>query len=124
MATRAPVPQQKVVQLQEFVVEQLEEARRQVLHFEKEILTKGKAQRREMEQLIKRVRSGKELKAIRTRADKAGGEVKKAFDGLQSKVVSAVGVASQTQVQEINKELNRLAKKIDGLVKKNNAPSA
>ena len=40
-------------------------------------------------------------------------ELRKRLDGLQTKVVEAVGVASQSQVKEINRELSRLSKKLD-----------
>lgn len=49
-------------------------------------------------------------------AQKAGNEMRKRLDGLQTRVAAAAGVASQAQVEELNRELARLAKKIDALV--------
>src|SRR4051812_34912564 len=113
MATKAP---QKTQAIQEFVVVQLEEARKQIVRFEKELAARGKHQRKELEGLISRVKSGKELKALKTQANEVTHEVKKRFDGLQGKLVKAVGVASQAQVKEINRELNKLSKKLETLV--------
>ena len=112
MATRTTEKQG----IQQFVVGQLEEAKKQVLRFEKELAAKGKHQRKELEGLIARVKSGKELKALKTQANEVTHEVKKRFDGLQGKLVQAVGVASQAQVKEINRELNRLSKKLESFV--------
>ncbi len=110
--------QERAEEIQTYVVGQLEEARKQLVRFEKELLARGKAQRKELEQLIARVQSGKEIKLLKNRANEASTEVKKALDGIQHRVVEAVGVASKDQVAEIKSELNRLTKKIDTLLKK------
>lgn len=107
--------------VQKFVVGQLEEAKKQLIKFEKEIVSKGRQQRKELEALIKSVQSGKQVEALGSKVTEVGGELKKAFDGLQTKVVSAAGVATQEQVAQINRELARLSKKIDGLVSKKRA---
>ncbi len=118
MASKAS---QKTQGLQDYVVAQLEEARKQVLRFEKELAARGKHQRKELEGLISRVKSGKELKALKTQANEVTHEVKKRFDGLQGKLVQAVGVASQAQVKEINHELTRLSKKLETFVARKGA---
>lgn len=115
MASRSP---QKAHGIQEYVVTQLEEARKQVVRFEKELAARGKHQRKELEGLIARVKSGRELKALKSQANEVSHEVKKRFDGLQGKLVKAVGVASQSQVKEINRELSRLSKKLESYVGK------
>ncbi len=43
-------------------------------------------------------------------------ELRKRLDGLQTKAVEAVGVASQAQVKELNRELSRLSKKLDQIL--------
>ena len=113
MASKAP---QKTAKIQEFVVGQLEEARKQIVRFEKELAARGKHQRKELEGLIARVKPGKELKALKNQANEVSHEVKKRFDGLQGKLVQAVGVASQAQVKEINRELHKLSKKLETFV--------
>jgi hypothetical protein len=120
MANKA---QQKTQGIQEFVVGQLEEARKQIVRFEKELAARGKQQRKELEGLISRVKSGKEIKALKSQANEVGSEVRKRLDGFQGKLVQAVGVASQSQVKEINRELSKLSKKLDALVGKKGVAS-
>ncbi|WP_338866866.1 hypothetical protein [Myxococcus stipitatus] len=57
------------------------------------------------------------VKELGKKVDAAGAELRKRFDGLQTKVVETVGVASQSQLQEINKELAKLSAKVDSLLK-------
>lgn len=112
---------QKPQGIQEFVVAHLEDARKQIVKFEKELAARGKQQRKDLEAVIAKVKGGggKKVKALKSRANEVTTEVQKRLDGLQGKLVEAVGVASVSQVKEINRELNRLAKKLDALSKKN-----
>ncbi len=110
--------QERAEEIQTYVVSQLEDARKQLVRFEKDLVARGKAQRKELEQLINRAKSGKELKQLKSRANEATLEVKKVFDGIQHRLVEAVGVASKDQVEQIKGDLNRLSKKIDSLLKK------
>lgn len=116
--------------LQRFVRGQLEEARERFHSFEHEaehvlkgLVEKGRAQRKELESLIERVNAGELLvtpavKQFGKRANLAGTQVRRRLDQLQQRVVAAAGVASQSQVKEINRELSRLSKKIDTLLGK------
>lgn len=115
MANKA---QNKSQGIQEFVVAHLEDARKQLVKFEKELAARGKQQRKEIEAIISQVKSGKQLKALKSQANEVGSEVRKRLDGLQGKLVEAVGVASVAQVKEINRELNKLSKKLETLTKK------
>ncbi|MBS1151762.1 MAG: uncharacterized protein H6Q89_3460, partial [Myxococcaceae bacterium] len=99
-------------------VEHLEDARKQLVKFEKELAARGKQQRKEIEAVIAQVKSGRQLKALKSQANEVGSEVRKRLDGLQGKLVEAVGVASVAQVKEINRELTRLGKKLETLAKK------
>ncbi len=110
---------QKTQGIQEFVVAHLEDARKQLVKLEKELAARGKQQRREIEAVISKVKAGKPVKALKSRANEVSAEVQKRLDGLQGKLAGAVGVASVSQVKEINRELTRLAKKLDTLSKKN-----
>ncbi|MFT3843130.1 MAG: hypothetical protein QM723_39465 [Myxococcaceae bacterium] len=110
--------QERAEEIQTYVVGQLEDARKQLVRFEKDLLARGKQQRKELEQLINRAKSGKEIKQLKTKANEATVEVKKVFDGIQHRLVEAVGVASKDQVEQIKGDLNRLSKKIDALLKK------
>jgi uncharacterized protein YukE len=106
------------VEVQEFVVGQLEDARKRLVVFERELVKRGKAQQREVEVLLKSVRQGKPLKAIEKQANAAGTEVKKRLDGLQDQVLGVLGVASRAEISQINRELTKLSKKVDALVTK------
>jgi len=105
-------------QIQVFVEEQLEEAQRRFSAFEadaekmlKHLIQRGKEQRKELQGLVKKIQ--------------ANGFSKKRLDVLQTRVVEAVGVASQAQVKEINRELAKLSKKLDTLVgKRSSRPEA
>ena len=115
MASKA---QHKSQGIQEFVVAHLEDARKQLVKFEKELAARGKQQRKDIEAVISQVKSGRQLKALKSQANEVGSEVRKRLDGLQGKLVEAVGVASVAQVKEINRELSKLAKKLETLTKK------
>lgn len=111
-----------VKDVQDFVVVQLEEARRRIQTFEKELVKRGRAQQRELEGLIKQLRQGKQLKTLEKQATVAGTEVKKRLDTLQNSVLDALGVASRDEMRQIHRELARLTKRVDTLVSKK--PSA
>jgi phosphopentomutase len=106
-----------VSDIQKAVVSQLEEARTRFGRLEKELVAKGRAQQKELEGLIKRVKSGQELKKLEKRATAAGSEVLKRVDAVQTKVLNVIGAASQSQVSNLVRDVQRLAKKVDGLTK-------
>ena len=122
--------------IQVFVREQLEEAQRRFSAFEadaekalKHLVERGQRQRKELEHLVGRL-NGEPLwerpavRQLTKRAGRAGTEVRKRIDHLQSRVIAASGVASQAQVREISRELSRLSKKLDGLLGKKSRPTA
>ncbi len=115
-------------QVQDFLKTQLEEAQKRfgLLETEaekalKNLALRGKQTRKELEVLLEKldgveIPDAKSVRQIGKRAEKATSEVKKRLDGLQAKVIEASGVASQSQVKELSRELGRLSKKLDGLV--------
>lgn len=115
---------------------QLDEAQRRFQAFEQDaeavlkgLISKGKAHRRELEGLMEKLNAGELLesptvKQLGKKANQASNEVRKKLDGLTTRVVQAAGVASQSQVREINREITKLSKKIDSLLAKKGAPSA
>ncbi|MFZ5444084.1 MAG: hypothetical protein ACOZQL_29045 [Myxococcota bacterium] len=115
--------QSPVVEVQTAVLGQLEEARKRLVTFEKELVKRGRQQQKELETLIRNVRTGKQLKQIEKQATAATHEVKKRLDGLQEQVLGVLGVASRQDIAELNRELARLAKKVDALATKK-APTA
>jgi hypothetical protein len=118
MTRKQAVQQSPVAEVQAAVVSQLEDARKRLVTFEKELVKRGRQQQREIEAVLKSVRSGKQLKQIEKSATAAGHEVKKRLDGLQEQVLGVLGVASREDIQTLSRELARLSKKIDTLGKK------
>ena len=121
---RKQTAQSPVVEVQNVVLHQLQDARKRLVHFEKELVKKGRAQQREIESLIKGVRSGKQLKSIEKQAVAVGTEVKNRLNGLQDQVLAVLGVASHDEIVELNRELVRLSKKVDLLISKKPTASA
>jgi hypothetical protein len=118
--------------------EQLEEAQKRFVAFEGEakkalesLVEKGKESRKELEGVLRRFNAkdmkfldNRTMKQIGKRAEAAGTEVRKRFDALQNRLIEVSGVASQTQLRAMNKELHRLAKKVEGLVDRKSKPEA
>lgn len=124
MARKQTVQSSPVAEVQNLVLGQLEDARKRLVHFEKELVKKGRAQQKEIESLIKGVRSGKQLKQIEKQAVAVGTEVKNRLNGLQEQVLAVIGVASHDEIVELNRELVRLSKKVDLLLAKKPTASA
>jgi protein subunit release factor A len=116
MAKKAP--QSSVKEVQEFLATQLEQAKHRIADFEKELAKRGKAQQKEIEALLKSIRSGKPVKAIEKQASAASDEVRRRLEELQGQVLTALGVASSDEIGEIHRELTKLSKKVDALVTK------
>ncbi|MBL8913372.1 MAG: hypothetical protein JNM17_21925 [Archangium sp.] len=108
----------RVAEVQHVLVAQLEDAKKRLVQFEKELVKRGRAQQKEIEGLLKNVRSGKPVKQLEKQAAAATQEVKRRLDGLQDQVLGVLGVASRSDIQDLNRELSRLSKKVDGLAKK------
>lgn len=78
----------------------------------KELEAKLEGSRKELNELLEHPR----VKNLSRKASQAGNALRKQFDGLQSRMVESAGVASQSQVKEIRRELSKLSKKLDELV--------
>src|SRR4051812_34534540 len=105
MARKQTVQSSPVADVQNLVLGQLEDAKKRLAHFEKELVKRGKAQQKELESLIKNVRSGKQLKQIEKQVTVVGSELKKRVEGLQDQVLAVLGVASHDEIVELNREL-------------------
>jgi hypothetical protein len=119
-------------QIQDFVKDQLQEAQKRWSGLEaeagkvlKNLMSRGQKSRKDLEGIIQKLNAGDlklmenpTVKQLGRRANKATVEVRKRLDQLQSRVIEASGVASQTQVREITREINRLSKKVDSLLGK------
>lgn len=124
MARKQTVQSSPVAEVQNLVLGQLEDARKRLHTFEKELVKRGKAQQKEIESLIKNVRTGKQLKQIEKQVGTVAGEVKSRLNGLQDQVLAVLGVASHDEIVELNRELVRLSKKVDQLLAKKPHASA
>ena len=118
MARKQTVQSSPVAEVQNAVLHQLHDARKRLVHFEKELVKRGRAQQKEIELLLKGVRSGKQLKQIEKQAVAVGAEVKSRLNGLQDQVLAVLGVATHDEIVELNRELVRLSKKVDLLLAK------
>jgi TolA-binding protein len=100
-------------------IEELEGEAQKVL---KTVETRGQEAAKEAQVLWGKLQEGTLLMDPRVvelgkKVDAAGTGLKKRLDGLQTKVVEAVGVASQAQLKDLNKELAKLTRKVDALLK-------
>jgi hypothetical protein len=65
------------------------------------------------------VAKGQELQATTAKRTKAiGNEVRKQAETFQNRLIQAAGVATQSQIKSLSRELSKLSKKVDALVEK------
>lgn len=113
-------------QVTSFVKGRLEQAHKQFGQLETEaqkalqtLVTRSRESSREVLQKlnVNELREKPAVKELEKKATWVGGEVRQRLTGLQDRMVKVVGgVASQSQVQAINRELDRLTRKIDSMV--------
>ena len=115
--------------VQGFLKVQLEEAQKRLTQLEgeaqkvlKQLVARGQKSREEIEALLTKLSAAELAPTVMRKANEASVEVKKRLDALQTRVVEATGVASQSQVRAIGKELARLSKKVDSLVTRKGKP--
>lgn len=117
--------------LETLVKGSLEEAQKRIQGLKPEaeklvqsLKSRGDASRKELEALLEKV-DAKQLnkvlehprvKELAAKATETRAGLTKRFDGLQTRVVESVGVASQAQMKEIRGELSKLSKKLDDMV--------
>jgi tetrahydromethanopterin S-methyltransferase subunit G len=113
-------------QVATFVKGRLEQAQKQFGQLESEaqkalqtLVTRGRESGRVVLQRlnVNELREKPAVKELEKKATWVGGEVRQRITGLQTRMVQVVGgVARQEQVQAINRELDRLTRKLDSLV--------
>jgi|GEM_PF-3543375 len=113
-------------QVATFVKGRLEQAQRQITQLEEEaqkalntLVSKSRESGREVLQRfnVNELRELPTVQNLRERANWVGGEVRQRLTGLRGRMVQVVGgVASQSQVDALNRELDRLSSKLDSLV--------
>jgi hypothetical protein len=113
-------------QVTSFVKGRLEQAQKQMGQLETEaqkalqtLVSRGRESSLEVLQRlnVNELREKPAVKELEKKATWVGGEVRQRLNGLQDRMVKVVGgVASQSQVEAINRELDRLTRKLDSLV--------
>jgi hypothetical protein len=120
--------QGKARNLETFVKQQLEGAQKRFEGLEQEagkmlrtLKARGVDSAREVEKLLGQINrdtllENPKVKELGRKATQVRSELRKRLDGIQTRAVEAVGVASQAQVKDLNRELSRLSKKIDQIL--------
>ena len=118
----------KARNLETFVKQQIEGAQKRFVGLEHEaekvlrtLKARGKGPAREVEKFFGQINpdsllENPKVKELGRKATQVSSELRKRLDGFQTRAVEAVGVASQAQVKELNRELSRLSKKLDQIV--------
>jgi chromosome segregation ATPase len=118
----------KARNLETFVKQQLEGAQKRIEGLEHEaekalrtLKARSKKPAREVEKFLGQINpdvllENPKVKELGRKATQVSSDLRKRFDGIQTRAVEAVGVASQAQVKELNRELSRLSKKLDQLL--------
>ncbi|MDC0708354.1 hypothetical protein POL68_07710 [Stigmatella sp. ncwal1] len=118
----------KARNLETFVKGQFEGAQKRFEGLEQEaskvlntLKVRGQDSAKEVEKLLGQLNTetlleNPKVKLLGRRATQVRTELRKRLDGFQARAVEAVGVASQAQVKELNRELSRLSKKLDQLL--------
>jgi len=117
---------EKAGQVATFVKGRLELAQKQLTQLEEEaqkalttLVSRGRESSREVLQRfhVNELSELPPVRELRQRATWVGGEVREQLTGLRGRMVKAVGgVASQSQVDALNRELDRLSSKLDTLI--------
>lgn len=114
--------------LESFVKQQLEGAQKRFEGLESEagkvlrtLKARSRGPAREVEKLLGQINpdtllENPKVKELGRKATQVRSDLRKRLDGFQTKAVEAVGVASQAQVKELNRELSRLSKKLDQIL--------
>jgi hypothetical protein len=121
--------------VQGFVLGQFGIAQKRLVHFEaeaekvlKNLIARGQDSRKELDALLERV-SAAELKVLNgslrelvKRAQDVSQEARKKLEEFQARILEVAGVASQTQVRALNRQVGKLSKRLDSLA--GNKPDA
>ncbi len=101
----------------ERLTEGLGVARKQLLQVEKDIVTEAKKQRRSLEKMLARVRSGDDLKVLEKRIATTATDLQKRVRTMPREVLGALGVATSDDVAKLSKNLTKLSKRVEDLSK-------
>lgn len=116
--------------VQGFVKGQLGIAQKRLVAFEaeaekvlKNLIARGQDSRKELDALLERL-SAAELKVLNgslreliKRAQDVSQEARKKLEEFQGRILEVAGVATQTQVRSLNRQLSKLSRRLDSLDK-------
>lgn len=118
----------KARNLETFVKQQISDAHKRIEGLEHEaekvlrhLKARSRGPAREVEKFLGQISpdtllDNPRVKELGRKATQVSSELRKRLDGIQTRAVEAVGVASQAQVKELNRELSRLSKKLDQIL--------
>jgi hypothetical protein len=118
----------KARNLETFVKQQIEGAQKRFVGLEHEaekvlrnLKARSRGPAREVEKFLGQINpdsllENPKVKELGRKATQVSSVLRKRLDGFQTRAVEAVGVASQAQVKELNRELSRLSKKLDQII--------
>jgi hypothetical protein len=124
----------KVAHLETYVRGQLEQAQKRLGAVEgalekkagaalKTLAERGTETRKELEALLaklddadlRKLLETAQVKRLGKRATQARNDVRRRLEGLRTSLVEGLGFASQAQMKDLQRELARIARKVDGL---------
>src|SRR3954471_19219121 len=86
----------------------------------KELRTRAKVGQKEVRKVLNKVKLDKgPLNTLKNRAESAAGELGKALQSVQSRLFEASGVATQAQLKALTRDVQKLNKKVEALLKSN-----
>jgi predicted nucleic acid-binding Zn-ribbon protein len=121
--------------VQGFVLGQFGIAQKRLVAFEaeaekvlKNLIARGQDSRKELDALLERLSAAElrvlngSLRELVKRAQDVSQEARKKLEEFQARVLEVAGVASQTQVRALNRQLGKLSRRLDTLA--GNKPDA
>ena len=81
-----------------------------------EVAQRGAASRKELEEMVAKVKSGELLvhaAELRSRAEQTGTQVLKRFEGMQERAFERMGIATRPQIAELGAQVSRLSRKLE-----------
>lgn len=110
--------QTRIAAVQTLVLTQIDGARKRITTFERQLVKRGRAQEKRIGSLIKGVGVGKQVRLIGKRAVAARNALQRRVLRLQAQVIELLGVATRTEIQQLNRALGRVSKRVEALSKR------
>jgi hypothetical protein len=114
--------------VQGFMKGQFGIAQKRLVHFEaeaekvlKNLIARGQDSRKELDALLERLSAAElrvlngSLRELVKKAQDVSADAKKKLEEFQSRILEVAGVASQTQVRALNRQVSKLSRRLDTL---------